>query len=114
MPLLEEVFCRSGTPTLTFVEPDRFNEIKVAIRTPGRCVVIEGPWHRQNNDSKQVVEALGRVDEVINLSARRPKDIEAIRDLPNREYFGIAIIDDFHRLPPDLKSSISDFYEASR
>jgi flagellar biosynthesis GTPase FlhF len=43
MALLEEVFTLSGIPTVTFVEPSRFQEIKVSLRTPGRCMVIEGP-----------------------------------------------------------------------
>lgn len=43
MALLEEVFRLSGMPTYTFVEPTRYREIKVAVRTPGRCIVLEGP-----------------------------------------------------------------------
>lgn len=43
MALLEEVFRLSGMPTYTFVEPMRYEEIKVAVRTPGRCIVVEGP-----------------------------------------------------------------------
>ena len=42
-PLLEDVFKRSGLPTYTFVEPAEYNHLKVALRTPGRGLVIEGP-----------------------------------------------------------------------
>lgn len=41
--LLEEVFKLSGVPTITFVEPVEYDALKVSIRTPGRCCVIEGP-----------------------------------------------------------------------
>jgi hypothetical protein len=42
-PLLEDVFKRSGLPTYTFVEPAEYNHLRIALRTPGRGVVIEGP-----------------------------------------------------------------------
>jgi MoxR-like ATPase len=42
-PLLEDVFKRSGLPTYTFVEPAEYRHLKIALRTPGRGVVIEGP-----------------------------------------------------------------------
>jgi len=43
MAYLEEVFRLSGVPTITFVQPERYHEIKVSVRTPGRCMVLEGP-----------------------------------------------------------------------
>jgi hypothetical protein len=35
MANLEEVFRLSGVPTYTFVQPDRYDEIKVSVRTRG-------------------------------------------------------------------------------
>lgn len=43
MPLLEEVYKLNGVPTYTFVRPTEFNRLFVALRTPGRGVVLEGP-----------------------------------------------------------------------
>ena len=40
---LGDVFKLSGVPDLTFVEPLEFTRLVVALRTPGRGVVIEGP-----------------------------------------------------------------------
>jgi serine kinase of HPr protein (carbohydrate metabolism regulator) len=40
---LEDVFKISGVPTATFVEPTEYNNLKVALRTAGRGVVVEGP-----------------------------------------------------------------------
>jgi hypothetical protein len=37
---LEEVYRLSGIPTYTFVQPDRYDEIRVSVRTPGRCLVL--------------------------------------------------------------------------
>lgn len=42
-PKVEEVFKVSGVPTYTFVEPSEYNKLLVALRTPGRGVVVEGP-----------------------------------------------------------------------
>lgn len=44
MPLLlEDVFKQSGFPEHTFVEPVEYTRLLVALRTPGRGVVLEGP-----------------------------------------------------------------------
>lgn len=40
---IEEVFKVTGVPTHTFVEPSEFGQLKVALRTSGRGVVVEGP-----------------------------------------------------------------------
>jgi hypothetical protein len=64
LPLLEEVFKRSGLPTHTFVEPAEYNHLKIALRTPGRGVVVEGPSGiglidgvTEGSDQKRVVLA---------------------------------------------------------
>jgi hypothetical protein len=40
---VEDVFTTSGVPTHTFVQPVEFDRLKVALRTPGRGVLVEGP-----------------------------------------------------------------------
>ena len=40
---LEQVFTVAGIPTYTYVVPYEYNELLVAVRTPGKCIVIEGP-----------------------------------------------------------------------
>jgi hypothetical protein len=40
---LIDVFKESGVPRLTFVEPDDFYDLRLALAQPGRGVVIEGP-----------------------------------------------------------------------
>jgi len=42
-PRLEEVFKLSGVPTYTFVRPVEYDQLRIALRTPGRGLVIEGP-----------------------------------------------------------------------
>ena len=45
LPILElqEVFVLSGVPRHTFVQPVEYLRLLVALRTPGRSVVVEGP-----------------------------------------------------------------------
>jgi len=40
---VQDVFKVSGVPTHTFIRPSAFNRLKVALDTPGRGVVVEGP-----------------------------------------------------------------------
>lgn len=113
MALLEEVFRLSGIPTHTFVEPMRYEEIKVAVRTPGRCIVIEGPSGigKTTTITKILAElsASGAVkDNVTTLSARKAKDIEYIVALPDMDNVGTVLVDDFHRLDDRTKASLSD------
>ncbi|MBX9659125.1 MAG: TIR domain-containing protein [Nitrospiraceae bacterium] len=110
MALLEEVFKLSGVPTHTFVEPAHYDALKVSIRTPGRCCVIEGPSGIGKTTSvKRILAELDVGKNAIELSGRKPGDRAMIEALPGMGELGFVIIDDFHRLPQDVKSSISDF-----
>ena len=113
MALLEEVFRLSGMPTHTFVEPTRYEEIKVAVRTPGRCIVVEGPSGigKTTTITKVLAElsASGAVKgSVMTLSARKAQDLEYIVALPEMDNVGIVLVDDFHRLDDRTKASLSD------
>lgn len=107
---LEDVFVLSGVPTYTFVKPQKFEEIKVSVRSPGRCLVIEGPSGiGKSTIIAKVIEELGLNDSVAQLSARSPADLEYIDALPEMGGIGTVIVDDFHRLPEETKSRLSDF-----
>jgi hypothetical protein len=83
--------------------------MKVAIRTPGRCVVVEGPSGIGKTTSvTRILEELNLSD-VTFLSARRPSDVEYIAALPDLGRLGLVIVDDFHRLTDEIKARISDF-----
>lgn len=107
MAAIHEVFPLSGEPTYTYVEPDRYYEIAVSLNTPGRCMVLEGP--SGIGKSTLISRALSdlRVD-CIKYSARDPRHIPLISQLPNNENAGTVIIDDFHRLPDEIRVKISD------
>src|SRR6185503_2368607 len=96
---LEDVFKIGGTPTHTFVHPVEYPALLVALRTPGRGVVIEGPSGIGKTTSvTRALAELHLADKVVSLSARKPADLDLIRALPTIDNFGTVIIDDFHRL----------------
>ena len=109
MANLEDVFRLSGIPTHTFVHPERYDEIKVSVRTAGRCMVIEGPSGiGKTTTITKVLSDLGLTN-VMPLSARKPRDVEMIEALPEMEDIGTVIVDDFHRLSDATKAKLSDF-----
>jgi hypothetical protein len=108
-PRLEDVFKLSGLPTYTFVEPEEYGRLQVALRTPGRGVVIEGP--SGIGKTTAVTKALADLpngDSVLKLNARRREDREIVQALPEIGS-GLIVIDDFHRLGDETKSSIADY-----
>lgn len=115
MPLLvEDVFKVSGIPTHTFVPPSSYGRLKVALRTPGRGVVIEGPSGIGKSTAvRKALEELGMGGQATLLSAREPTDSEYIAELPNISSPGIVVIDDFHRLEDTTKKAISDLLKVS-
>jgi hypothetical protein len=107
-----EVFKTSGVPTVTFVEPQNFHLIKLALKQPGVGVVIEGPSGIGKTTAlKKALEEVNPEDKgvkVKNLSARKPQDLPYIETI-QQWHNGIAIIDDFHRLEVTLQEQLVDY-----
>src|SRR5690606_20234958 len=82
----------------------------VSVRTPGRCLVVEGPSGiGKTTTITKILSDLNIADKVFSLSARRPDDVEFIESLPEMGDIGTVIIDDFHRLEDSIKAKLSDF-----
>ena len=110
LPLLEEVCKRSGLPTYTFVQPAEYNQLKIALRTPGRGVVVEGPSGIGKTTAvRRAAADVGLGDRAQMLSGRNRQDQEIITTLPNMADIGVVVIDDFHRLDDATKHAIADF-----
>jgi hypothetical protein len=113
MALLEEVFKLNGVPTYTFVRPNEFNRLLVALRTPGRGIVLEGPSGIGKTTAitkaLQELGSTGLSPALVELSARRKEDLEYIENIESIGYAGIVIIDDFHRLTQPQQSAIADY-----
>lgn len=106
---VETVFTTSGIPTYTYVEPSEYSELLVAVRTPGKCIVIEGPSGIGKTTAViKVLDQLGLSQSTSIYSARKSSDRQAIIDISNGNFTGTAIVDDFHRLDKDIQAHISD------
>ena len=109
MAQLQDVFKMGGVPTVTFVEPLEFPKIILNLRTAGRALIIEGPSGIGKTTAiLKAVEGLGLGHKVVPLSARKKDDVEYISALPETKNFGIVLIDDFHKLPNDVRGAIAD------
>ncbi len=106
---LQQVFTINGIPEFTFVEPKEFTDLTVALKTPGRGIVIEGPSGIGKTTAivKAIQNTLG-ISEVLILTPRKKDDIEYIKSLSSSKGFGTIVIDDFHRLDEGTKSEIAD------
>lgn len=110
MAKLEEIFKKSGVPTYTFVHPAEYNNALVAIRTPGKGVIVEGPSGiGKTTCIKSVLAELRVSDTALFLSARKTSDIELIRELPEMKDIGVVVIDDFHKLETSIQQSLTNF-----
>lgn len=110
MPRIDEVFKKSGVPTHTFVPPAEYERILVALKTPGRCIIIEGPSGiGKTSCVKKALEDANQSDSCLFLSARRLEDTGLIEELPSMRAIGVVVVDDFHRLPIAAKQQLTDF-----
>jgi len=108
---LVEVFLESGVPTVTFVEPDQFYNLKLALEQPGRGVLLEGPSGVGKTTALE--SARKELDEEERsefcvLHARDDDDVRRIRDLRSWHRMTVAI-DDFHTLPDDLQREVASY-----
>ena len=108
-PELHEVFTISGIPKITFVKPDEYPRLLMALKTPGRGIVVEGPSGIGKTTAiTKAIEELVITENIVRLSARKHGDVSLIKELPKMQPLGIVLIDDFHKLPDDEKKLIAD------
>lgn len=106
---LQHVFVLSGTPEHTFVEPVEYTRLMVALKTGGRSIVIEGPSGiGKTTAAVKAISEAGLADRVLFLSARKPEDVDLIKELPSQLPIGTVLIDDFHRLDTDVRKALAD------
>lgn len=106
---VEQVFMTTGVPSITYVEPEEYLSLIVAIRTEGKGVVIEGPSGIGKTTAvKKALQQLGFKENCQMLSARKREDLSKITEIAEGVFSGVVIIDDFHRLPATLQQKISD------
>lgn len=107
--VVEDVYVTEGVPEETFIDPPNFGDILVDIRHPSKPVVIEGPSGTgKTSTAKKILERLGRSNDWMYLSARKPEDFAIIQLLADEMSPGVFIIDDFHRLPAKYQNSLAN------
>jgi hypothetical protein len=106
---VEEVFVTEGVPEFTFVQPPNFDDILIDIRRPGKPVIVEGQSGTGKTTCvKKIIEKLGSGANVYYLTARDGADIRRIESVARDRPAGTFVIDDFHRLDPDLQRNLAD------
>lgn len=106
---LNDVFVLNGVPEVTYVKPKSYMRLRQALKTRGRGIIIEGPSGTgKTTVLKMALRSLGKSEQVEILSARKPGDVRKISDYLGAGSEDDIYIDDFHRLPQDLKDSIAD------
>lgn len=109
---LVHVFKYTGVPNVTFVEPDKFYLLKMAIQQPGLGIVIEGPSGIGKTTAlRKAIEQLqtdNRLNELEILSARKREDVQRIRCI-EQWHKGTVAIDDFHRLEDSVRNYLADY-----
>jgi hypothetical protein len=109
MPNLEEVFKINGVPDYTFVEPPRYSDLLVSIRTPGRGVVVEGPSGIGKTTAiDKAIREIFPDRSIVRVSARKMSDRDFIDYVIQCQDFGVAVLDDFHKLDMARKQRIAD------
>jgi hypothetical protein len=108
---LGAVFRQTGLPTHTFVEPPDLHLLELALSQPGVGIVIEGPsgigkttlvhscLDRMRRDGYPVEEFAGKVGRT---------GLDRLWEIASDEPHGIVAVDDFHRLPADLREALTD------
>lgn len=105
---LQEVYKINGFPEHTFVRPKEYTQLYVALDTPGRNIIIEGPSGIGKTSSiTQAIKESGQTLEPEILSARKMNDISRISAVADGD-FSLTIIDDFHRLDKSIKTKLAN------
>lgn len=111
MAYIEDVYKDAGIPTYTFVEPNEYTKIIVALRTKGKCLIVEGPSGiGKTTCIIKGLESLGLDNASYKiLTPRKQNDKSVIEQLlADNHNKGIIIIDDFHLLAKEIKIGLSD------
>jgi hypothetical protein len=107
--LLEDIFVTEGIPQYTFVKPPNYNEILLDIRRKGKPVIIEGQSGTgKTTTAKRIINQLSADIEIKYYTARQTNDLEKIIGIAQHKTPGHYIIDDFHRLSPELQEQLAN------
>jgi hypothetical protein len=111
---VEEIFVTEGIPQFTFIKPPNYNEIFLDIRRKGKPVIIEGQSGTGKTTTvKKIITQLSDDIAISYYTARQPNDILNIKSIYEERRSGYFIVDDFHRLPNDLQTTLANLAKLS-
>ena len=106
---INDIFQLNGPPSITFVEPPRFGELKLELRTMGTGLIVEGPSRVGKTTAvRKAMEALNvPIDQQLWWDGRNPPTLtqleEKLTALQTARKNTWLFIDDFHYLAEDPK-----------
>jgi hypothetical protein len=96
---------------VNFVEPQQLGEIKIRLRMMGQGLVVQGPSGVGKTTAvRRCLNDLVPEQPVVLLSSKKPADIKRLTEIIASSFAdgGHLLIDDFHRLAPDLQQQVAD------
>jgi len=108
---VHEIFRTVGQPGINFVEPEQLSEIRIRLRMMGQGLVVEGPSGVGKTTAvRRALSELAPGTPLIFLSSKRPSDSSRLAGILDNSLAegGHLVIDDFHRLRPDLQQGVAD------
>lgn len=122
---LADIFNTTGVPTFSYVEPAQHADIMARFDFMGEGLVVDGPSGIGKTTavkralmayfSSSSLEELKRTKHVTWYEARVPRDLTNLARLVKRKpgsLRGHFVIDDFHRLAPELQRAVADLIKA--
>lgn len=104
-----DIFKLNGPPSITFVEPSRFRDLKFELETLGTGLIVEGPSRVGKSTAvRKAMEVLAvPAERQIWWNGRTPPTLEAVQqqlaELQRARQSTWLFIDDFHHLADDAK-----------
>ncbi len=106
---IENVFVTEGVPEFTFVPPPNYNDILIDIRRPQKPVIIEGQsGSGKTTCVKKIIADLADGQRPIYYSVRSTHHQQLILELATTPKSGTFVIDDFHRLPQEIRDQLAN------
>lgn len=104
-----DIFRTAGMPDDTFVEPDRFRRLRIALATMGKGLVVEGPSGIGKTAAvKKALQEVKQDQPITWLSSVHRDDIVELSKRLQGTFEGHLVVDDFHRLDATLKPQLAN------
>ena len=108
---IHDIFRTTGQPNINFVEPEQLEDIRVRLRMMGQGLVVQGPSGVGKTTAvRKALGSLAASPTTTLLSSKKPSNLRRLQEIlaTSLAEGGHLVIDDFHRLAPDLQGQVAD------